>query len=99
MGHHFVPIYYLSGLTRDERLWVYDKATRKVFKSQPDGNAGIPAAGSSATVSTNDRGVAGNVSISLGCEGPQTLHSCCPDTEWTTQLQRKNYGACKALSS
>jgi hypothetical protein len=36
MGHHFVPIYYLSGFTRDERLWVYDKATRKAFKSQPD---------------------------------------------------------------
>lgn len=36
MGHHFVPIYYLSGFTRDERLWVYDKATRKAFKSQPE---------------------------------------------------------------
>lgn len=36
MGHHFVPIYYLSGFTRDGRLWVYDKATRKAFKSQPE---------------------------------------------------------------
>lgn len=36
MGHHFVPIYYLSGFTRDERLWVYDKATRRAFKSQPE---------------------------------------------------------------
>jgi hypothetical protein len=36
MGHHFVPIYYLSGFTRNERLWVYDKTTRNVFKSQPD---------------------------------------------------------------
>jgi hypothetical protein len=36
VGHHFVPVRYLRGFTRDDRLWVYDKASRKAFKSQPD---------------------------------------------------------------
>ena len=36
MGHHFVPIRYLRGFSRDDRLWVYEKASRRAFKSQPD---------------------------------------------------------------
>jgi len=36
MGHHFVPVRYLSGFTLEDRLWVYDKSRRQLFKSQPD---------------------------------------------------------------
>lgn len=36
MGHHYVPVRYLSGFTRGDRLWVFEKPSGRVFKSQPD---------------------------------------------------------------
>lgn len=35
MGHHYVPIRYLSGFARNSRLSVFEKPLGRVFRSQP----------------------------------------------------------------